>query len=194
MEMQRFEKWVVNGPLWSGLLRVYYLPRLFRLVDTPLVGASGLELGCGQGITTEEILKRFPRLHLTALDYDPDQVARAQERVTHFSDRISIHQGDATALSFPDDHWDVIFACNLFHHMREYRRALAEAARVLKPTGRLYVMDFDRRFFNPILRKLFPPEVLFTREEFIQDVHKAGLHVERSVGGPWVFFVRASKQ
>lgn len=80
MEMQRFEKWIVNGPLWSGLLRVYYLPKLFRLAELHS-RESGLELGCGQGVTTEEILKRLPRLRLTALDYDPAQVARARERV-----------------------------------------------------------------------------------------------------------------
>ncbi len=191
--MQSFEKLVVNSPLWSWLLRRHYLPQLFRLVDSALAAQNALELGCGQGLTTNEILKRFPNVRVIAVDYDSDQVTRAQQRLAHFSDRVVVQQGDATALDFPDDHFDVVFALNLFHHIRDYRRALAQIARVLKPGGKLYVMDLDQRFFNPLFRKLFPPEALFSREEFLNDLRHVGLDVESSVSNRWAFFVRASK-
>lgn len=192
MQMQSLEKFVVNGPIWSWLLRRRYLPQLLRLADTTAVGRA-LELGCGQGTTTEEILKRFPHLHLTALDYDPDQMARAHKRLARFFDRVSIQQGDATALDFSDDHFDAVFTFNLFHHIRDYRRALAETARVLRPNGKLYVTDLDRRFFNPLFKKLFPPEVLFSREEFLQSLESAGFQPQRVDSRRRVFFVQASK-
>lgn len=192
MQMRSFEKFVVNSPLWSWLLRKHYLPQLFRLVDSASV-QKALELGCGQGATTTEILKRFPNVSVVAVDYDSGQIARAQQRLAHFSDRLVVQQGDATALDFPDAHFDAVFAFNLFHHIRDYRRALAQVARVLKPSGKLYVMDLDRRFFNPLFRSLFPPEVLFSCEEFLNDLKHVGLDAESSMGGRWAFFVRAGK-
>lgn len=192
MQMQNFEKLVVNGPLWNWLLRTRYLPRLFRLVDDALA-RSGLELGCGQGLTTEEILKRFPNLHVTALDYDPNQVSQARQRLARFSERVRVEQGDATALGFSDSRFDAVFACNVFHHIQNYQEALQEASRVLTSGGKLYVMDLDRRFFNPLFKRLFPPEVLFSREEFLHDLQAVGFTIESSTGSQWVFFVRASK-
>ncbi len=192
MQMHRFEKFVVNSVIWSWLLRRRYLPQLFRLVEGS-AAHHALELGCGQGLTTEEILERFPKLRLTAVDYDPEQAARASQRLVRFGERVVVHQGDATALDFPTAHFDAVFACNLFHHIREYRRALARVAWVLKPGGKLYVMDLDRRFFNPLFRRLFPPEVLFSCEEFLNDLKHVGLDAESTVSSRWAFFVRAGK-
>jgi ubiquinone/menaquinone biosynthesis C-methylase UbiE len=192
MQMHRFEKLVVNSAIWSWLLRRRYLPQLFRLVESS-AAHHALELGCGQGLTTEEILEHFPKLHLMAVDYDPEQVARARQRLARFGERVAVRQGDATALDFPIAHFDAVFACNLFHHIREYRRALAQVARVLKPGGKLYVMDLDRRFFNPLFRRLFPPEVLLSYEEFLNDLKHIGLDAESAVSSRWAFFVRASK-
>lgn len=173
-------------------MRKRYLPQLFRLVESASA-QNALELGCGQGLTTEEILKRFPNVRVVAVDYDVEQVARAQQRLAYFSDRVVVQQGDATALEFPDAHFDAVFACNLFHHIRDYRQALAETARVLKPNGKLYVMDLDRRFFNPLFRRLFPPEVLLSYSGFLNDLKYVGLDAESSVCGRWAFFVRAGK-
>jgi len=191
MKMQSFEKWFVNSAAWSWLLRLYYLPRIYSLVD-PTSTHSGLELGCGQGVTTQEFLNRFPDLHLTAIDYDPDQIVRARERLICFSQRASILQGDATALDFSDSRFDTVFACNVFHHIRDYRTALSEVYRVLKPGGKLYVVDMDFHAMNPLTKKFFPPEAIFTRENFVHDLTGVGFIVERKQGDR-TFFIRAGK-
>jgi SAM-dependent methyltransferase len=191
MEMQSFEKFFVNSVLWNWPLRWFFLPKLFKWVDaaTP---KNCLEVGCGRGVTTEEIVKRFPNFSLIAVDFDHDQVAKAAQRLAQFDNRINVQQGDATALSFADSQFDMVFACNVFHHIRDYTQALAEVYRVLKMDGKLYVMDIDFRTINPISRRLFPPEALFTREEFIRDLHAVGFR-EDATSGSRIFFVRARK-
>ena len=53
------------------------------------------------------------------------------------SERELLRREDVTALSFDDQAVDVIISCDVLEHVPDYRRALAEFARVLKPGGRL---------------------------------------------------------
>lgn len=48
-----------------------------------------------------------------------------------------VRHEDATALSFPDGSFDYVISCDVFEHVPDYRRALAEAWRCLRPGGRL---------------------------------------------------------
>jgi ubiquinone/menaquinone biosynthesis C-methylase UbiE len=191
MQMQSFEKYFVNSPLWSWLMQRLFLPWLFRLMDARTI-QNGLELGCGQGVTTAEILKHLPVIRLTAVDCDSEQVGRARRRLARFGNRVCVQKSDATMLAFAGSEFDAVFACNVFHHIHEYRQALREAFRVLKPSGELYVMEIDSRTINPVSRRLFPAEAFFTRQDFVRDLKEAGFAVEHSSGSR-IFYVGAKK-
>ncbi len=194
VEMHWFEKWAVNS-FSRFYLRSYLLPRLLALLEAPLKG-RGLALGPGVGRETLALAEKFPEPTLTGVDCDPDQVERARHNLASrpaLSPRVTFHRGDATTLSFPAGTFDFAYELNVLHHIRDYRSAIREVHRVLKPGGRFFLQDLSRHFFLPGLRQLFPPESLFTRAELVQQLAAAGFTVETAAGRA-VVFLRARRR
>lgn len=194
MEMHWFEKRVVNS--FSRIyLRWYLLPRLLRLMDGPLRG-RGLALGPGVGWETLALAERFPEATLSGVEYDPDQVARSRRNLAGrplAATRVSFEQGDATTLAFAAEAFDFAYELNVLHHLRDYPAAIREVRRVLKPGGRFFLQDLSRHFFPPGIRRLFPPETLFTRIDLVRALEAAGFDVEAATG--WaVIFLRARRR
>lgn len=188
MQMQPFEKWVINS--FSHLyLRWYLMPRFRALVDGTLRG-WGLALGPGVGWETFALAEQFPETTLIGVDYDPEQVDRARRNLSRRStlaSRVDFCEGDATKLAFPSESFDFAYALNVLHHIRDYRAALREVHRVLKPWGRFFIQDLSRAFFLPGLRQLFPPESLFTLGDLVTDLGAAGFRVDAARGRAIVF-------
>lgn len=67
--------------------------------------------------------------------------------------RLRFEHGDATALDFPDDSFDRVSIAFGIRNVDEPRRALREFARVLRPDGRLVILEFDEPRL-PLLRQL----------------------------------------
>jgi tRNA (cmo5U34)-methyltransferase len=80
---------------------------------------SILDLGCGEGLLSEALLKRFPRATLTALDGSESMRAAATPRLQRFGDRVRVAACDLTTL----DWWDRMFGAHLvvsmlaLHHL-----------------------------------------------------------------------------
>ncbi len=176
--MNRRLKLLVNSPLWSALLGRILLPPLLQAA--PRRPERVLEIGCGQGDTTRLLLQRFPGAAVTATDYDAAQVELARKRLR--SGAVTVARADATDLPFAAGSFDAVFEFNSLHHIADWRRALAETARVLRPGGFLAVMDETAIFFNPFFRWFDRPESLFTREEFALAAAELGLMPARDVG------------
>jgi ubiquinone/menaquinone biosynthesis C-methylase UbiE len=68
-------------------------------------------------------------------------VAVAARTLASFGARASARQADATALPFADASFDTVVSFLMLHHVIEWERALAEAARVLRPGGLLLGYD-----------------------------------------------------
>ncbi len=109
-------------------------------------GETGLEVGCGIGFLACEMAREVgPGGRLVALDGSADMLAAARERAAgeHVGDRIDFVHGDATRLDFADASFDFVVAVQVYLYVPDVARALAEAARVLRPGGRLVVVDTD---------------------------------------------------
>jgi SAM-dependent methyltransferase len=112
-------------------------------------GTSLLDLGCGDGAFCAFAAARGANAH--GVDADPDALARALLVVPDGHFRVGLIEN----LAWPDDTFDVVTAFNALQYALDPERALAEARRVVRPTGRLAVCKWgrpsDNEFFSLLL-------------------------------------------
>jgi ubiquinone/menaquinone biosynthesis C-methylase UbiE len=117
-----------------------------RLIG-PVAGGFYLDLGTGTG----RMLELFAPLGAHAIGIDQSRemlaVARAKLDAEGLS-RVQVRQGDMLALPYGDATADLVTIHQVLHYLDEPARALHEAARVLKPGGRLLIADFAPHEFE----------------------------------------------
>ena len=111
-------------------------------------GASVLEVGCGVGAQTVQLVTRSPGIRLTAVDISEDSLAQAKARVGTTAQVEWLH-GDV--LTFEDRQFDHLFVCFVLEHLPEPAKALAKLRRLLRPGGSITVIEGDHEsaFFHP---------------------------------------------
>jgi ubiquinone/menaquinone biosynthesis C-methylase UbiE len=109
------------------------------LADRPF--RSLLDLGTGTGRMLELFAPDIERG--LGLDLSHEMLALARARLNRASLRhCSVRQGDIYDLAIPKDSFDVVIIHQVLHFLDDAGRAIAEGARVLRPSGRLLVVDF----------------------------------------------------
>lgn len=107
---------------------------------------SLLEVGCAVGAELHLIAQRAPQLSLTGLDLSAVHL-RAGHAWLNRAERIRLVQGDARALPFADDSFDVALTIWVLEHLRDPAAVVGELLRVVKPTGRVILTEVDNRTF-----------------------------------------------
>jgi ubiquinone/menaquinone biosynthesis C-methylase UbiE len=108
-------------------------------------GHRVLEVGCGTGTLLMLIARAQPEIELTGLDPDAKALARAKRKADAASVSVQLDRGFSDALPYSDASFDRVFSCFMLHHLSdagEKMRTLREIRRVLKPGGRLHLLDF----------------------------------------------------
>src|SRR4029077_6348510 len=109
------------------------------LADRPF--RSLLDLGTGTGRMLELLGPGLERG--LGIDLSLDMLALARARLDRAGLRhCSVRHGDIYDLALPRDSFDVVIVHQVLHYLDDGARALREAARVLRPQGRLLVVDF----------------------------------------------------
>jgi ubiquinone/menaquinone biosynthesis C-methylase UbiE/DNA-binding transcriptional ArsR family regulator len=98
------------------------------------------DLGCGTGQVSAALAPFVARL--VAVDTSAAMLHAARKRL-HGVENVDLRRGDLEALPIDDDQLDAATMMLVLHHLAEPARALAEAARVLKPGGRLVLVDMQ---------------------------------------------------
>jgi len=133
MKLTCFEKWCMNSPQRARQAEQTALA-LFEHINLPPQPRC-LEVGCGQGAVTRLLVERFGA-QAVATDFDPGQLAVAQERLADLGERVEFRIVDARAMPFDDAQFDGVFSFGVLHHvLNGWRQVIAETARVLKPGG-----------------------------------------------------------
>lgn len=120
--------------------------RAVRGIVTPDRPQQILDLACGTGDFSCEIARRMhPQSHVTGLDLSEGMLAVMRDKVEKagLAERISCRQGDAEALPWPDGSFDrvcIAFGIRNFEHREQ---ALREILRVLRPGGRLVILELS---------------------------------------------------
>lgn len=100
-----------------------------------------LEVGIGKGAT---IPYYRPEVDLTGVELSPACLSVARQRAAALGRRADLRLGDATALPFPDEHFDTVVFSFVLCTVPDDRRAVGEAVRVLRPGGRIVLAEHVR--------------------------------------------------
>ena len=135
-----------------------------RVCDHAVIqdGHRILDVGCGLGGTLASLNERYDEVRLTGLNIDERQIAYARKHVTpRPANEVGFVEGDACSMPFEDHSFDRVLAVECAFHFPSRARFFAEAARVLRPGGRLALCDFMP--IEPALPFLFAQRLLFDR-------------------------------
>lgn len=98
-----------------------------------------LDVGSGTGFLALELAARGHRA--TGIDFAPAMVARAREKAAALGRAVRFDQGDAEHLPYADDSFDLVISRHVLWTLPHPEAALDEWLRVLRPGGRLAVID-----------------------------------------------------
>lgn len=136
-----------------------------------------LELGCGTGYFTREIIKTGASV--VAIDISPDLLAVAKKNINNSN--ISFCEENAYQMTFSEEYFDSVIGSSVLHHL-DVEKAVSEIYRVLKPNG--FIAFTEPNMMNPqialqknipwLKRKLgdSPDETAFFRWQIIRLLKK----------------------
>ncbi|HEX2667387.1 MAG TPA: malonyl-ACP O-methyltransferase BioC [Gammaproteobacteria bacterium] len=112
--------------------------RLMERLDlTTLAPERVLDLGCGTGRPTRQLLKRYPKAEVIGVDLAPGMIAVAESHQPWFGKKARYLCAEASDVPLPDASCDLVYASLLLQWCEDLDRTLLEWRRLLKPHGLL---------------------------------------------------------
>jgi demethylmenaquinone methyltransferase/2-methoxy-6-polyprenyl-1,4-benzoquinol methylase len=127
---------------------------LVRALD-PRPGQQVLDVATGTGMVAFELARRGAEV--VGLDQSPDMLGQAQAKLAarpELAGQVSFVAGEAERLPFPDARFDALSFTYLLRYVDDPRATLAELARVVRPGGRIGMLEFGVPS-SPALRSLW---------------------------------------
>ena len=146
-----------------------------------------VDKGCGTGKLLVELSRRFPGASLVGVDLSRELLRRSDEN-TYAGGDVQLVLGDAADQQLPDGSADSVIFSSIMHEIYSYSgydkaridRALASAARELKPGGRLLIRDGISPDPRPVLLDLIDAPTAAQFERFAREFkHGAGARFEK---------------
>ena len=171
------------------------------LIDALVPGAAVLDVGCGPGTITADIAARVAPGRVVALDRSAEVVEEAAAACATAGVTVECRTGDAYALDFPDDTFDVVHAHQVLQHLTDPVAALREWIRVTRPGGVVGARDSDYAAFHwyPVDPRLDRWLELYRAAAYANDAepdagrrlvawaHAAGATDVRATASVWLF-------
>ena len=98
---------------------------------------KAVDLGCGAGRNVGELLKKYPKAHVTGIDYSDLSVEKSKDYNNAMIEagRCEVVQGDVSDLKLPANAFDLATAFETVYFWPGLERCFAQVAKVLKPGG-----------------------------------------------------------
>lgn len=171
-------------------------------IVSPTSETKFFEIGVGTGRIAIPIAKRG--YSYTGIDISEKMLAELHRKLEGISHRLTAVKGDATALQFPDNSFDVGLTVHVFHLVSAWKQALSEIRRVLKPgSPYLYThgtiesistnlnnnqgrLTFQQRWEDIIASYGYPlPRYGATEEEVLTELRTQGASLETVIAAQW---------
>jgi len=139
---------------------------------------SVLEVGVGEGEHAHRLLKDTD-IFYTGIDISIKTLEIAERRLQAFQGRYELKKDNANNLSFKDNIFDAVFCAATLHHMEKPFQMISEMVRVLKPNGRIALMEpnwiYPSNIGFAVLLKEDRNMWLMRRKNFYMWLKRAGL-------------------
>ena len=131
-----------------------------QAADTAVGGARGpaLDVATGTGDFAFELARKSSVSHVIGLDCTGEMLAVAMRKAQRngLAERVTLLAGDAHALPFPDDRFICATVGFGVRNLIDAPKALREMARVVRPGGRVVILEIVRTDGKDLLSRLFP--------------------------------------
>ena len=169
-----FEReWLVNAILFGNYSRLR--DTALAELGTPVEGRT-LQVACVYGNLTQRLCPRLaPEAGLDIVDILPIQLQNLARKLAP-DERVALLHGDSSSLACPDARYDQVLLFFLLHEQPEAvrRGTLAEAMRVVKPGGRIVIVDYHQPSRWHPMRALM--RLVFSRlEPYAMDLWRKGV-------------------
>ncbi|KQM22155.1 ArsR/SmtB family transcription factor [Novosphingobium sp. Leaf2] len=135
---------------------------------------AALDVGTGTGRMAQLLSARAD--HVTALDKSPEMLRIARARLQSLpADKVDLVQGDFTALPFAPEAFDTVLFHQVLHYAQDLAPVLGEAARVLRPGGRIAVVDLAAHQHEELRERHAHARLGFSDEQMRTQLVAAGL-------------------
>ena len=159
--INQFTKWAENydNPFTSITFRQTN-SKIVKILN-PQKYSSLLDVGCGSGILLKNLLALNNGMKLFGLDITPKMVEVAKNKFDN-EPSVKITLGSAVNMPYKDNSFDYVTCASSFHHHPDPFQSAKEMVRVLKPGGKLLILDMC---IEGLLRKiLFKVENIYHNE------------------------------
>lgn len=137
--MRRYSYAIVDD---SRFVKAKKIIACLQLMCNDLQDKEALEIGCGSGIISSEISKTVK--HMTAIDIADEALKKAMQSNNLPELPFQFIIGDGTRLPFLDTSFDIIVCNQVFEHVRNQDKLIAEVYRVLKLDGICYIATANK--------------------------------------------------
>ena len=193
MKLNLFERFFILSPI-RPLLQRHLEARQLLKIGGPINGGRVLEIGCGAGGGIDLIYDLFGAGAVDAFDIDLRMSVLARRRHRQRGTAARFWVGNVRQVPMADARYDAVFNFGVIHHIVDWRAALAEIRRVLKPGGRFYCEEILRHYItHPLLGRLMehPQEDRFDRPVFLEALQQIGFRIRgvREMGDLYLWVI-----
>lgn len=129
-------RWITDNPLWHDSIR-----EMSRHLPPGGATLNVIDAGCGPGNSARQPLEYRPDLRILGLDFSASMLGLAGRAGPRHADCVAWVQGDVTRLPARDNSVDAVTAHSIYYLLADRPAFLREALRVLRPGGRLIMLN-----------------------------------------------------
>ena len=189
-----FGMWFLNTATWKQKVLTTAIgdlqQRLPQQKDYPMI----LDVGCGRGHSFSLLEHCFQPQCITGIEIDTSLLPDILRLARQCRCQVDVIAGNAEALPFDDQCFDMLFCHQSFHHIVNHHQAMQEFYRVLKSGGILLFAESCKRFIHSLpIRLLFkhPMDVQKTAAQYIELIRDSGFRInEQAISTPYIWWSR----